>query len=75
MFFQKFGDKDLKFILTKLFPKAMEQISLQDEVLHLPKNVDTAGTDLTPSQKETVSYMVGAILRKLYYKAKSEEER
>ena len=53
----------------------MEQISLQDEVLYLLKNVDTAGTDLTRSQKETVLYMGGAILRKLHYKAKSEEER
>ena len=54
----------------------MEQINLQDEMLPLPKNVDTAsGTDLTRIQKETVLYMGGAILRKLCYKAKSEEER
>ena len=65
--------------MTRVFPRILEEITLMDSNLVSVAVVDTPSnalkTDITKSQKETILYMGGAILRKLYYKTKLTEER
>lgn len=66
-------DKDLKNILVMMFPSLLD--AMTSEVGKECSMPSPPSRTISDSEKETMLYMGGSILRKLFYRAKTAEER
>ena len=60
--------------MTKVFPKILEKIQPPNSNPLPSSDINTNASQIA-AQSETILYMGGALLRKLYFKSKSTEER